>query len=164
MRKVEVIRLIRWGLLCSQLFVFAHAAAPDSKYFDIPAWPGSQESCPSPRDIKNRVGIFTSPAKSDGAEWVGVLVDGAMESVTNFKKGLFVLTHEGVDSSGFLSSCIYATSGGRYLNMRLDLGENYKQVMWVGRSLSWRESRGFSSPAILECTDKITAACSFFLR
>ena len=164
MKWVDVLRLIRWGLLCSQLFVFAHAAAPDSKYFDTPAWPGSQESCPSPRDIKSRVGIFTSPAKSDGAEWVGVLVGGEMESVTNFKKGFFVLTHEGVDSSGFVSGCVYVTSGGRYLNMRLDLGGNYKQIMWVGRSLSWSESRDFSSPAILECTDKTAAACSFFMR
>ena len=156
--------LIRWSLLCSQLFVFVQAAAADNKYFDIPIWPGSQESCPSPRDIKNRMGIFTSSAKSDGAEWVGVLVDGATESVKSFKKGLFVLTHEGVDNGGFLSSCIYVTLGGRYLYMRFDLGENYKQVMWVGRSLSWKESRAFSSTTILECTDEYSAACGFFLR
>lgn len=156
-------RLIRWSLLCSQLFVFAHAAS-DKKMTEAPAWPGNQESCPAPKDIQNRAEIFTSPAKSDGAEWVGVVLGGSMESITNFEKGFFVLTKKNIDSSGFISSCIYLTSGGKYLNMRLELGENYKQIMWVGRSVSWKESRDFSSPSILECTDKNQGACGFFLR
>ncbi|MBM0284981.1 DUF3757 domain-containing protein [Pseudomonas chlororaphis] len=156
-------RLLGWVLLCSQLFTFVYAA-PASNYLNIPDWPGDQESCPSPRDIKGMMGIFSAPAKSEGAEWVGVLVDGAMEAVTNFEKSYFVLTHQGGDKVGFINSCIYVTSGGRYLNMHLDLGGHYKQVMWVGSSLSWKESRDFSSSTILECTDTYRDACSFYLK
>ncbi|MBP5059712.1 DUF3757 domain-containing protein [Pseudomonas chlororaphis] len=156
-------KLVFWGMLCSQLFTFSHAA-PGSNYFNIPDWSGDQGSCPLPRDIKARTGVFTAPAKNEGAEWVGVLVDGVMEAVTNFEKSYFVLTHQGVDKVGFINNCIYVTSGGRYLNMHLDLGSNYKQVMWIGNSLSWKESRDFSSSTILECTDTYRDACSFYLR
>ncbi|WP_186828373.1 DUF3757 domain-containing protein [Pseudomonas chlororaphis] len=156
-------RLVCWGLLCSQLFTFVYAA-PGSNYFDIPDWSGDQESCPVPRDINSKVGVFTAPAKNEGAEWVGVLLDGAMETITHFEKSYFVLTREGVDKVGFINNCIYQTSGGRYLNMRLDLGANYKQVMWIGNSLSWKTSRDFSSSTILECTDTYRDACSFYLR
>ncbi|MGE7959541.1 DUF3757 domain-containing protein [Pseudomonas sp. NPDC089530] len=163
MREWVVRRLVCWGVLCSQLFTVAHAAS-GSSYFDIPDWPGDQESCPLPRDIKSQLGIFTAPAKGGGAEWVGVLVDGAMEAVTSFEKSYFVVTRQGVDKAGFINDCIYTTSGGRYLNMRLDLGGNYKQVMWVGSSSSWKESRDFSSSAVLECSDTYRGACSFYLR
>lgn len=159
----DVSRLLGWVLLCSQLFTFVHAA-PGSNDLNIPDWPGDQESCPSPRDIKGVMGIFSAPAKSEGVEWTGVLVDGAMEAVTNFEKSYFVLTHQGVDKVGFINSCIYVTSGGRYLNMHLDLGGHYKQVMWIGSSLSWKESRDFSSSTILECTDTYRDACSFYLK
>lgn len=161
-RGKDMFRWLGWGLLCSQLFIYVHAAP--SSYFEIPDWSGDQESCPLPRDIKSAMGVFTAPAKSEGAEWVGVLLNGAMDAVTRFEKSYFVVTRQGVDKVGFINDCIYMTSGGRYLNMRLDLGGNYKQVMWVRSSLSWKESGDFSSSTVLECSDTYRDACSFYLR
>lgn len=151
------------GFIFLQLFaVFAVGAG--CQYFDIPVSPGDEESCPSPRDIKNNHGVFRSLAKSEGVEWVGVLPGEGLASVVAFEKAIFVLAEENSETRGFLSSCIYATSEGKYLSMRLNAGNKHDDIMWVVRSSSWRISQDFSSKKILECSDKSERACGFFLK
>jgi len=156
-------KLIGWSFFFTQFFAFAHAA-PNGKYFDILAVSEKTESCPSPLDIKNKEGVFTSAGKSGTAQWVGVLLNGEFDHVMAFERGIFFLTQKGPGNIGILSGCLYKTMGGEYLNMQLDSGTTYNHIMWVGRSLSWTESRKFSSPAILECSGKFKDACSFSME
>lgn len=139
-------------------------AEANSRYFDAPTWPGDEESCPAPRNMQNDRGVFSSPAKLKGVYWTGVLLNGVMERAVTFEKAVFVLTEKYSENRGFLSSCIYATSEGRYLHMRLDAGNRHDEVMWIARSLSWSKTQEFSSGTILECTDKGERACGFFLK
>ena len=153
--------LFRWMLLCTQTLMFACAEA-GNEYFDVLGRPGYQQSCPLPSSISNKGGIFVAPANGVGAEWQGVLVDHAAEVVERFEKGVFVLTKPGVDTVGFINSCIYVVSGGRRLHMRLDFSVDDNKKMRVARSSSWRLSHYyFYSPVILECTDDFKHACSF---
>ena len=155
--------LFRWTLLCTQMLMFACAEA-GNEYFDVSAKPGYQQSCPLPRSINNKGGVFVAPAKGMGAEWQGVLVDHDSEVVERFEKGVFVLTKPGVDKVGFINSCIYVVSGGRRLHMRLDFGMDDNKIMSVGKSPSWRVSQGSYSPVILECTDDFRNACNFMSK
>lgn len=139
-------------------------AEANSRYFDIPTWPGDEESCPAPKNIQSERGVFSSPAKSQGVDWIGVLPSDGIESVVAFEKAVFVLAEEYSEIRGFLSSCNYATSKGRHLSMRLDAGNKPDQVMWIVRLSSWSRSQIFSSKQILECADKSERACAFFLR
>ncbi len=82
---------IRACVLLLPLVLFAHAQAGDL-YLEVSDRYAEKESCPLPRDIKNKNGVFTSPAKLEGAQWVGVILDGAMDNVEKFEKGIFVLT------------------------------------------------------------------------
>lgn len=153
--------LFRWMLLCTQMLMFACAEA-GNEYFDVSGRPSYQQSCPLPRSINHKGGIFVAPANGVGAEWQGVLVDHAAEVVERFEKGVFVLTKPGVDKVGFINSCIYVVSGGRRLHMRLDFGVDDNKDMRVARSPSWRISQYFfNSPVILECSDDFKNACSF---
>lgn len=152
--------LIRWTLLCTHTLMFACAEA-GNEYFDISAKPGYQQSCPLPRSINNKGGVFVAPANGMGAEWQGVLVGHDSEVVESFEKGVFILIKPGVDKVGFINSCIYIVSGGRCLHMRLDFGMDDNKTMSLGKSPSWRVSQGFYSPVILECTDDFRNACSF---
>ncbi|WP_248749813.1 DUF3757 domain-containing protein [Pseudomonas sp. MWU15-20650] len=151
------------GVLLLQLVTLVSAAA-SSRYFDIPEWPGDEESCPSPGDIKNNLGIFSSPAKSSGVVWTGVLLDGGKDDVVAFKKGIFLLGEEGSKTQGFLSSCVYLTAEGRYLNMRLDLGKKYAEMMWITHSSRWKKSPSVREARVLECTETGKYACGFFLN
>lgn len=159
-----MLRLICVGLSCLPLLLYSLFAEAQNQYFKIPMWPDSQESCPLPRDINQNSEIFTSPAKTDGAEWVGVLIGGEHESVLDFEKGLFVLTQDDYNGSGFLSSCIYSTSGGRYLNMRLELGMKYQQTMWIEHVSPWKPPSDNPTSAMLECDSKKLAGCAFYLE
>jgi len=151
------------GIIFLQVLAVLQAEA-NSQYFDIPVWPGAEESCPAPGNIRYNGGVYRSPAKSDGVDWTGVLPNEGSATVVAFEKAVFVLTEKNSETRGFLSSCIYATSQGRYLNMRLDAGDKYDEVMWVVKSSSWNKSPSFSSQAILECTNKHERACVFFLK
>ncbi|MBC3256900.1 DUF3757 domain-containing protein [Pseudomonas paralactis] len=157
------VRLFIWcGVILSPLLSIM-AAQASSKYFDIPAWPGDEESCPAPGNIHSSHGVFRAPAKSEGVDWVGMSQGDVGENVLAFTKAIFVLAEQNSESRGFLASCIYRTSAGRYLSMRLD-GNEYGHIMWIARSASWRQSQDFSSKTILECTDKGTRACGFFIK
>jgi hypothetical protein len=151
------------GIIFLQLFAIFPAGA-SSQYFDIPTWPGDEESCPTPGHIKNNRGVFVSPAKSQGVDWIGVLPSDGIENVVAFEKAVFVLAEENSETRGFLSSCIYTTSKGRYLSMRLDAGNKPDEVMWIVRLSSWSRSPVFSSKQILECADKSERACAFVLK
>lgn len=151
------------GVIVSQLFGFL-ATEASNQYFDTPAWPGDEESCPTPRNIQSNRGVYSSPAKSENVGWVGVLAYGGGEDVLAFEKAIFVLTEESSETRGFLSSCIYATSHGRYLSMRLDGGNKHDGIMWITRLSSWKRSKIFSSKTIMECTDKGEHACGFVLK
>jgi hypothetical protein len=136
-----------------------------SQYFDIPKWPGDGESCPAPNDIKSILGVFSAPAKTAHVDWMGVLPRAGGASVVAFEKAVFVLTEKNSETRGFLSSCIYATSTGKYLSMRLDAGNKHDEiVMWIDKSPSWVSSKDFSSTSILECADQKPSACGFFLK
>jgi hypothetical protein len=151
------------ALLFFQLFTVATAQAR-SNYFDIPVWPGDEESCPAPNNIENNNGIFSSSAKTNGVNWTGVIIDDADDQVIKFEKGVFVLAEDNSLTRGFINGCIYVTQQGHYLNMRIDVGENYEELMWVVKSTAWRPSRALSSNHILECVDQEPGRCGFFLK
>lgn len=151
------------GVLFSQLFISMTADA-SSQYFDIPVWPGDEEYCPAPGNIQNDRGVFSSPAKAQGVDWVGVLPNDEIENVVAFEKAVFVLAEKNSETLGFLSSCIYTTSKGRYLSMRPGAGNKPDEVMWIVRLSSWSRSKAYSSRQILECTDKGERACAFFVK
>ncbi|NNA71260.1 DUF3757 domain-containing protein [Pseudomonas lactis] len=156
-----VIVFIRWGGLCAQILMFAHAEA---SYFDAPESSNSSESCPLPMDIENKDGVFMSAAKRTGVAWVGVVVGAAVEEVIRFNKAIFVLTNSAIDSEGFISGCVYSLSGGRFLSLRLASVDGREHVMSVGAFPSWRVSLDYYSPAILECNDQFRDACSVILK
>lgn len=151
------------GIVFLQLFAIFSTEA-SNQYFDIPDWPGDEESCPMPGHIKNNRGVFISPSKSEGVDWVGVLPGDGLASVVAFEKAVFVLTEENSKTRGFLISCIYTTSEGRYLRMRPNTGNKNDEIMWIVRTSSWKRSGDFSSKTILECADKGERACGFFLK
>ncbi|WP_446739788.1 DUF3757 domain-containing protein [Pseudomonas sp. TH49] len=140
------------------------AAEASNQYFDIPVWPGDEESCPTPRNIRNNGNVFSAPAKSESVGWIGMLPGDGIENVVSFEKAVFVLTQEYSDIRGLLSACIYAMSKGRYLRMRLGSGTKHEEIMWIVRSYLWRRSQDFSYKIILECTEKNERACGFFLK
>ncbi|RON54384.1 DUF3757 domain-containing protein [Pseudomonas frederiksbergensis] len=159
-----MLRLMRLGLGCLPLVLYSAFVEAQNQYFNVSMWPDSEEACPLPQEIKKHAEIFTSPAKTDDAEWVGVLVGGQNEGVTDFEKGLFVLTQDDYNGVGVLSSCIYRTSGGKYLNMRLELGKQYQRTMWIERVSQWKPSSDHPSPIMLECDSKDLAGCAFHLE
>ncbi|MFL1514125.1 DUF3757 domain-containing protein [Pseudomonas prosekii] len=157
-------RLIFVRLVCLSLLLLSISATAQSQYFRTSVWPDSEESCPLPQDIHNNAGIFTAPASTDGVEWIGAVVDGQNDRVKDFHKGLFVLTKDEYNGLGILSSCMYELSGGQFLAMRLDLGKNYQQGMWIELASQWSKSADGALPTVLECNSKEAAGCAFYLE
>lgn len=160
-------RLMIWGVLCSQLFVLlcmADDTVPAHITERLQVRSNDNESCPSPFDIKNRNWIFTAPAKGRGSEWVGVVMDSDYDYVSKFEKAIFVLTQKTPLKQGFINSCIYATYGGRRLDLRLNIAGVDNKIMKAGETGSWKEPRGSLSSAVLECTDQFRGACNFSLE
>ena len=151
------------GFVFLQLFA-ALSAQANSQNFDIPVWTGDEESCPTPRSIQFNGGVFRSPAKSEGVDWVGVLPGDGIANVVEFDKAVFVLTEENSETRGFLISCIYKTVDERYLKMRPNTGNRHDEIMWIVRPSSWKRSGDFSSKRILVCADKAERGCAFFLK
>lgn len=155
--------LNRWCVLLLTLVLFSHTQARDS-YLEVSDWLADKESCPFPYDIKNKNGVFTSPARMEGAQWVGVMLEAATDSVEKFERGIFILTGKYNQRSGFINGCTYVSVGGKQVDMRFVTAGGKKMPMQVGLSVLWKASRDFYSPAILECTDQFRDACSFSLR
>ncbi|PWE38317.1 DUF3757 domain-containing protein [Pseudomonas prosekii] len=163
-RRAVVFRLIFVRLVCLSLLLLSISATAQSQYFRTSVWPDSEESCPLPQDIHNNAGIFTAPASTDGVEWIGAVADGQNDRVKDFHKGLFVLTKDEYNGLGILSSCMYELSGGQFLAMRLDLGKNYQQGMWIELASQWSKSADGALPTMLECNSKEAAGCAFYLE
>ena len=93
------------------------------------------------------------------AESTASLPAGALEG-----EPCAVLTKDEYNGLGILSSCMYELSGGQFLAMRLDLGKNYQQGMWIELASQWSKSADGALPTMLECNSKEAAGCAFYLE